>query len=171
MAKIQRGIPYHEAGHAVACFLLGKEFRSIEIASDGGQVLHYPSRLRQDRSHGIHRLDQVPRVIEIFLLPSMAGDIAQKKASPHSVRSGHAQSDRNSQANWLFNIPAWREYVAYCNARLRIAFDDPITWAGVKGLARALMKRKKLSYLEARKAYTDASNKELQRRRRQKSHN
>lgn len=108
----------------------------------------------------------MPRWVDEQVMISMAGEIARRKGSPHSVRVGHAQSDRNAQANWLLNLPAWQEYVAYCKARLEETFDDPVTWGGVKGLARALMKRKKLSYLEARKVYFDASNTEQQRRTR-----
>jgi len=68
------------------------------------------------------------------------------------------------QANWLFNLPAWREYVAYCKARLQATFDDRVTWAGVEGVARALMKQNKLSYSEAHKAYIDATNARLRQR-------
>ena len=94
---------------------------------------------------------------------SMAAEIAQRKGSPHSVRLGHAQSDRNAQANWLLNVPAWEEYRAYCRARIQETFNDPITWAGVEGVTRALLNRNKLSYSEAHKAYLDATNAELRR--------
>jgi hypothetical protein len=166
MAKTARSHAYHEAGHAVAYFVFGRRFRSITIHPMGGEVLEYPSRLRQDPSHGLLPFNQVPRDIDERVMISMAGEIAQSKGSPHSVRVGHAQSDRNAQANWLFNLPGWGEYVAYCKARLRKTFADPVIWAGVEAVARALMKRNRLSYSEAHTAYMDASDAKVRRRSR-----
>src|SRR5262245_24159366 len=140
MTNISRSSAYHEAGHAVAHFLFRRKFRSISIGPGGGLILGYPSRLREDPSHAILSFDRVPQIIDEFVMISMAGEIAQRKASPGSVKSWHSQSDRNSQADWLFNIPAWPEYAAYCKSRLITAFNDPITWAGIKALAYSLLK-------------------------------
>src|SRR3954447_5209138 len=109
MAKILRSHAYHEAGHAVARFVFGRKFRWIAIDPDGGVVLTNPSRLRQDPSQALLPFNRVPRFIDEAIMISMAGEIAQSKGSPRSVKLGHAQSDRNAQANWLFNLPAWRE--------------------------------------------------------------
>jgi hypothetical protein len=169
MAKTSRSSAYHEAGHAVACFLFRRKFRSITVGPGGGLVLGYRSRLREDPSHAILPFGRVPQIIDGFVMISMAGEIAQRKASPDSLKSWHSQWDRNSQADWVFNIPGWPEYTAYCKARLEATFNDPITWAGVKALARALLKRKKLSYSEARKTYEDAIDKEVRKRARRKN--
>jgi hypothetical protein len=161
--RIRQYIAYHEAGHAVATILLGRKFRYVTVIPEGdsaGHIKYFSPKTQRFRVLGFER---IPNWIDVELMTSLAGEVAQGMALPRSVRPWHGKSDRRQNLDffWALNCAGGDEYVEYCKARLYSMFHDKINWAGLKALAFALLERKTLTYNEAWQIFLDGSNKAL----------
>jgi len=92
---------YHEAGHTVAAFVQGMGIHHVTIIPfavyDGLTRTHAPGIKRLDCEKLSPRRAERIRKQTRF---SLAGDIAQRRFNPRSVRSRHAEKDRHNALEW-----------------------------------------------------------------------
>ena len=168
--QFERATAFHEVGHAVASFRVGRKFRYVTIIpgdDSAGHVRNY--RLSSSTTHmNVRQLewDRFPDWIDRILMISLAGEAAQRKGAPRSVRQFHASGDRENIANWLFATGAagQEEYLAYCRERLESMFNDRVTWTGLVALVEALLEKKQLTYAESYKAFLEGEERLLKAR-------
>jgi hypothetical protein len=92
---------YHEAGHTIATFVQGMGIRRVTIVpgegSDGVTITH-PVRMKSLDCEPIspRRATRIRNQTRCCL----AGNIAQRRFNPRSVRSHHADSDRHDALDW-----------------------------------------------------------------------
>lgn len=154
---------FHEAGHAAACFALGAKFAYVTITPSedtGGHLKHsggrrFPwAKLRQ------LPYERLPAWIDRRLMISIAGQVAQKKGAPRSVRRWHAGGDRVAVDEFFSatNCAGEEEYFRYCVVRLECMFSKPWIWSDVVALVDALLERRKLTYSECKEVASAARN-------------
>jgi hypothetical protein len=161
---------YHEAGHAVAAIAYGKGIRrqGATIVPDLKGALgsvwmrkHIPGdpsvggAYRGDLLTGRMRLR-----IEEDVMVKLAGEGAQRRFRPSSVRSHHGRSDRETANDLLMYIVGdERELKAYWRlliVRTENFVRNPMRWMQIEAIARALMEKKTLGPGELRQVYADA---------------
>src|SRR6266478_1032671 len=159
--NMEHGAAFHEAGHAAACFQLGKKFAYVTITPEGDSDGHLKYLRR--RPICFAKLRQVPYQrfpawIDRHLMISMAGLIAQKKGAPRSVRSEHPVGDWMQMDEFFSatNCAGPQEYLEYCRARLKCMFNMPLIWAGVEALADSLIRQRRLTYFECEEVFFSA---------------
>jgi hypothetical protein len=147
---------YHEAGHAVMCWLEGVRIRRVSIRQSktaDGEVLARKIFQRAD-----FEADTSPRLknrTEKAIMIGLAGTVAQRIFNPRSVRNWHGSHDRNRIMNLAFRVCGdgkeialyltWLEYRAERMLRL------PFHWELVEAVARAVLERETLTGIEASK--------------------
>ena|SRR2546429_5465947 len=153
---------YHEAGHALADHRLGFKIKWVTIVGNAEaagrthsnlglklKVLEYgyPSSATVARWHD--------KIVSI-----LAGGEAQRRYSPHSIRSYMMQGDRESVVDILMRLhPAEAEMRAvfkYLKIRTSNLIGQPRNWGMIRDLARALLKRKTLTGDEVKAVFHDA---------------
>ena len=140
---------YHEAGHAVACFMYDIKLHSISIRPDEdshGRVNHNNPLFRISDNAGDLSASQRQR-IERCVVIALAGNVAQRRFNPRSVRSHHAQNDFNKAADVLSHLSGSdKELQAYMNLLLIRAENLLMRmWPSVTALASSLLKESALS--------------------------
>ena len=147
-------VAYHEAGHAVAGFLLRRSFAYVTIESAADSLGHcdfapLDSLLGQIiDGAGDHAIAELRR----GLITVLAGPAAEERfAGPYDL----AGEDDTEQAVDLASVIAATPNEA--RALAEAAFDEArglwsiaAQWAAVAALAAALLERNRLSYEEAR---------------------
>jgi hypothetical protein len=149
---------YHEAGHAVAAFHLG-----IGIGRKGVNVILDSKENRAGMAHLLKGFVGRPDIgdssrmrfgAEKHVVATFAGEAAQRKFQPSSVRRFHASGDRQSAINLLsYFVGDTSELEAYCQwlqIRAENLIKRPAVWAQVHAVADALVKRKHLKPEEVR---------------------
>jgi hypothetical protein len=98
-------IAYHEAGHAVVSFCLGVRVRRATIVPDDDSAGHVQNeREKPSTYNGIDRGDpwHPSRLrAEKRVMVLQAGEVAQRRYNPLSVRRGHFQDDRKKCVDLL----------------------------------------------------------------------
>jgi hypothetical protein len=157
---------HHEAGHAVAAFLVKRRFRHVSIEPDQRSLGHVLYRAWDKRFDPNARFS--PRT-EILLrdavVTALAGFEAQFRFSGkrpwRSARSDHDQAlDLALRACCSGEEAA--AYVEWLSVRTRQMFSVPSTWKAVRALARSLLRQQRLSYKEAHKIYLEATGQALE---------
>jgi hypothetical protein len=153
-------IAYHEAGHAVAAYFLhipfGKKF-AVSIIGDeesAGGVLHR-NRLRKDdlilsgsagrvSEGGAERLRA-----EKLAMFYMAGEIAQRKHNPRSVRSWHGSTDRRFASDVMSRLfgegDLLRASLRFLRLRTEYLIETPYVWDCVVAVATAVLEKRILT--------------------------
>jgi hypothetical protein len=155
-------VAYHEAGHAVAAWLLNIPLRKVTIVPEGdalGYVLRcgvaFPKRVREAFEFGgMSDRDEAWAyyIAERHAVYCIAGNEAQNRFNPRSVRNCHSKSDRKSALAGLCRLADSKAIPLYwriLKMRAEKLFDNPSNWKAVKALAETLMERKTLSGDEA----------------------
>jgi hypothetical protein len=156
-------IAYHEAGHAVVALDQGLAIKSVTIRPDAegkfkGRISSFkkPRRFEEMGWDTSTRKRQQMEREERCLL---AGELAQRRHAPRSVRSYHGQTDRESAIMLLdFFAETTRELPAYyrlleVQTDLRLARQE--VWSQVEALAGALLERHPLLLQEGRQHHAD----------------
>ena len=157
MKEIER-TAYHEAGHAVASYILRQPFLSVDVrpADDGslGRVM-YPdgppiiSKPWHPRFRGY---------IEKEVMSLLAGCEAESLALKRRTYEG-GRTDYQDAANYAAHIfqpddiPA---FVARMTKQIRAELAPPHHWAAVSTLAEVLVAKKQLSGRAARRVIREA---------------
>jgi hypothetical protein len=147
---------YHEAGHAVAAWRLGIALRrngvtivpDKERESSGSTSLVQTVRRADIDSSGRNSI-RAERAVQVML----AGQIAQRRYNPRSIRHYHAESDRKSAIDLLFyftadtkELEAWLKLL---HIRTENMLSNPDVWNAVKRLAAALVQMRTIRRKEA----------------------
>jgi hypothetical protein len=148
---------YHEAGHAVAAWrlgiALGRKGVTIvpdEAAGTGGSSAHRgiidPS-IEYDTSDR-NRI-RAEKTVQSFL----AGEVAQRRYNPRSVRNHHGYFDRHEAINTLSYFTneeeELRAWLKLLRIRAECMFRNPDVWRAVERLGAALMERRTIGGKEA----------------------
>lgn len=139
---------YHEAGHAVAAWRLGRRFGRVTIKPDLltlGQcrILKDPRFTLQD-----HREPAFWKLVEDRIVISLAGPIAEAKFRGRPNRAA-AEGDMQIVEKLLWNRTMDASQHKRCLAWLKVVagelLDDCWNWAMVEVLAKNLLVRQTLS--------------------------
>ena len=155
--KANLSTAYHEAGHAVAAWRLNIVLRrkGVTIVPDrergsDGSTFHrqvVSKNIEHDRSS--RNVLKAERLAQL----SLAGEIAQRRYSPRSVRSYHSKSDREKAIDTLsYFVADSRELEAWLkllHIRTENMFSNPDVWRAVERLAAELMQRGTICRKEA----------------------
>jgi len=148
---------FHEAGHAVVAWLEGIRIEEVSIIpseDSHGHVVHFiPRILRTTRLDvEVTPLAHHNLLREIRVL--LAGEIAQRRFAPRSLRHYHGDSDRRGVADYLSYITSSdREFEAYFKLLViqtedKLFNHDSHVWSLIERVAQALMVRGQLSWKE-----------------------
>jgi hypothetical protein len=85
----------------------------------------------------------------------LAGEAAQRRFNPRSVRKHHGHSDRQNVIDLLSYLcepssKVMTHYSAMLDARARAAVQNPLNWRAIKTLADELMQRRTIKGRELR---------------------
>ena len=145
---------YHEAGHTIALWRLETRVAScvtIEPDEDSWGVMFDPNTMR-----GIVGLDigdvppRVQRRAENLMVIFLAGQAAQRRHNPRTVRLHHSGSDREKVCAILSFLcaPSSEIFPAYyrlMDLRARALVQSQVNWRAIGILARELLQRRTLS--------------------------
>jgi hypothetical protein len=140
---------YHEAGHAVIDRKLGFQVKEVTIVSKKGAAgqerMRYAclGRVHYDNPYG-----SITRCHN-WIIGAFAGEEAQRRYNPKSVRSHHAAHDRKAIGEILWrlhgeNSELIKHVYRYLRAEARSLVAYPILWRQIEDLAKALIERKTL---------------------------
>jgi hypothetical protein len=154
--KTLESIAYHEAGHAVAALQLkvgiGRRGVSIVPNEDWSGFVHTLKGFsgRPD----IERTGQMRLGAEKRAIISFAGEAAQRRFRPMSVRRHHAAIDRRHAIDLMnYFVGSTREleaYLEWLRIRAESFVASPFNWKRIEAVAAALMARKRLTAGEAK---------------------
>ncbi len=135
---------HHEAGHAVAAMVRNVQVKYATIAPSGDSVGY------------IRLLGRVPTQVGAMHnrgLIALAGEAAQRRFSPRSVRRHHGGSDREAVRRFALDASGSAK-VAQCLVDLWQAQADDLVqtrWAAIQRIAAALLERQTLDGAELRR--------------------
>ena len=146
---------HHEAGHAFADWLLHFPIEQVTIVpsdeamgtatSKGRRVLRLLRRLEVDRPITGKQIGNCHDLVVTLL----AGEEAQRRFDPKSIRKHHAAGDHDSVIEVLMRLHPDAEECRcafrYLLARTRNLISNPWYWRRIEDLAKALIKRRTLT--------------------------
>lgn len=150
-------VAFHEAGHAVAAFAQDIRLRTVTIEpGDGARgFVEHDRLLARFRGRELTLLwkDRLMKSARV----SLAGEIAQRRAFPRSIRSWHGSADHNAAIECVLSYTdGGGEDVRLLRAHFRVLqleteqlLDGAGRWRAVEGLADALNRRTTLVGAEA----------------------
>ena len=145
-------IAYHEAGHAIAQWRLGFKIKKVTIIPKGevaGSV-SYKRSLRISRLEWETPTGKLLGRYHDLIVTTLAGEEAQRRFSPRSVRRDRSAGDYRSVNELLFRLHGEAEperFAAfrYLQLRARNFVNHPQNWILIEALAKALLKHQTLS--------------------------
>jgi len=152
-------ISYHEAGHAVAAFLLRMRFTHLSIIPDEDSIGHTMTSKLRDFQPDVGRSRAGRYRYERYAMVSLAGLVAERmKVGRVRYRTNHpdvvqafelcsntcgSEEETQACANWLWE-------------RTRNLMKSERHWAAVKALAKELRVRRYIGEREARRIIKEA---------------
>ncbi|QKC81546.1 hypothetical protein EB232_07700 [Mesorhizobium sp. NZP2077] len=138
---------YHEAGHAVAALTYGGHVRIVTIDPAHGATgsVAYDSPMRRLRPD--LRITPAGRMkIEAAIIIALAGEIAQRRHRPSSIRTWHGGSDRELAADLALRIAGSGDSATALLKWLEVRAKDLVNnyWPSIERLAAALLDRSTL---------------------------
>jgi hypothetical protein len=162
---------YHEAGHAVVALLMGRPVHKITIAPEqkareagvAGYVKHaWATRASIEWDADGSNRWRVEKDVQVLL----AGEIAQRRFAPRSIREDHGVSDRRSAMDLLSRVSGSKTLPLYYKM-LSIWTEDllrlPFNWEVVRSLAETLLDERTMSRKRVRQWYRDYREDETKR--------
>jgi hypothetical protein len=154
MKKIEK-IAYHESGHAVAAYIIGKEVQHLTIIPKGSALGSSESELSFgadfDLDHfSIRKIDDHLTFFKL-IVEYLAGYFADKIASRKGSRIGSGADIRYiEELAMKFGIPADLKMALFKHAELYTIeiFHTKEVWELVQALAEELLKKKELNRIE-----------------------
>ena len=153
--KLER-IAYHEAGHAVAAFLVRRAFRYVTIKPGEDSLGHilfrkFSDSFRPDIEYDEHKL-RPP--LEKVIITGLAGHAAESIYAGRNNWVGSRKDFHNAvdYATYLIGEPKELEaYMKWLLIHTRNKLCHPMHWGAVKALAEELLKQDRIGYRKARK--------------------
>jgi Peptidase family M41 len=155
--KRLRRVAYHEAGHAVAAYVLRLPMREVSIIEEAdslGHMEHAPTPWFQpDVWYGDDR--RTEHRIEARIICALAGPAAEARWGGRRNRVGAGQDERNALdlADYVAGDPTGegaRLYVAWLRHRAEGLVRRELYWAAVEALAAELLARRRVGARRAR---------------------
>lgn len=152
--KQRRATAYHEAGHAVMAYVLGRPFRRVSITTDEDSLGHVLYR-KWDKRFDPNTTDpeRARLKIERAIMTAFAGHEAEFL---FTGRRNHVGSRTDTEAggrlatyiidDWEIELPA---FLKWLRIRTRNILNSPQHWRAVEDLAVALLEKEEMSVSEA----------------------
>lgn len=151
----RRATAYHEAGHAVAAFIVQRGFRKISILEDEetlGRVLY--QKWRKDFDPSVIDPERARRQIEKAIVTAYAGGEAERRHTGRRNARGSRSDDETAVDLACYVIADWEEELTAFLRWLRIRSRNIVTvaqnWRAVEALAAALLDKGEVNVSEAR---------------------
>jgi len=129
---------HHEAGHAVAAVVRKVPIQHVTIEADGDAAGHVAYLRPTDGVEETHARGMI----------ALAGEAAQRRFNPRSVRRHHGGSDREAVLAYAWeNSGSQRQAQALVNL-WQVQAEDlvELRWPVIARVAAALLERRTLSY-------------------------
>lgn len=128
---------HHEAGHAVAAFFRGVRIKHVTILADQGSAGHVRFLGRPGR--GVAQMHKRGVV-------ALAGEAAQRRFSPCSVRRHHGAGDRGAVLAFALDCTGSTEQAELLARLWEVQARDlvELRWPSVQRVAAALLERETL---------------------------
>jgi hypothetical protein len=149
--KTLEATAYHEAGHAVAAHQLrvGIGRREVSIVPNEGWHGFVHTLKGFSGRPDMERTGQMRLGAEKGAIVSFAGEAAQRRFRPMSVRRHHAASDRTQAVNLMsYFVGSDREldaYLKWLRIRAEAFVASSVNWKMIEAVAAELMARKHLT--------------------------
>lgn len=140
---------HHEAGHAVAAIVRGIPVRHATIVAGEDNAGHV--RL-------LARIPKTMKAMHIHGMVALAGEAAQRRFNPRSVRRHQGGSDREAVLGFALRASG-SERQAQCLVSLWQAQADDLVqlrWAAIQHVAVALLERKTIDGTAVHQLIIDA---------------
>ena len=146
---------YHEAGHAVAAYLMHRRFKHITIVPEGdvlGRVkFSLPNSFRPDHLDTDRRNE---KRIETEIIIELAGLVSEGILAGRRNWRG-ARGDLDSAVNLAsyryFDPELIGKYIEWLLVLTRHMIEAPRNWPMVQAVAKELLAQKRVSYSQARR--------------------
>ena len=142
---------YHEAGHAVTGYILGRNFFSVSITSEGRSAGRCYFAPRPEEFNPWNRDSTTRRWLEIEVITDLAGGIAERIATGVDNLQGMAADVYSAIDTTTFvtnNETQRLAYLACAEERAESILRQH--WAAVQALADALLRLGEIEYPQAR---------------------
>ncbi len=145
---------YHEAGHAVAAYVVGRRVREISIVADGDMLGHVAYWPWPDSFHPDYETDgKTRRMVESGIITSLAGPVAEAL-----FRGRHNWRGANSDTRQAVDLASYMcggaeetgAYIGWLFWRARTILSLPEHWAAVQALAGDLLEQRRIGTQRAR---------------------
>jgi hypothetical protein len=157
MSKLQR-TTYHEAGHAVASYVLKRRFSKITIIP-GGDHLGSTSKLDSSLYDVSDRDSNSRNRIEADIIVHFAGQIAEKLFTSGynwEVARGEDGTAVCLVESLVSSVDEREAYLNWLFIRAKELIKLPCHWRAVEELAFELLKERSIGYRKARRIIADA---------------
>jgi len=144
---------YHEAGHAVACYLLHKRFKGVTINPEGNRLgdIIYPKKISKPIPS-----ERELRVIKREYMVYLAGPIAERvllgKCDFQDILPLLRLPSSHTEDNRKFNEVFWKLHFV----ETKLLIYAPWNWQAVIALADELLTQEKIRYQASRKIIRQA---------------
>jgi ATP-dependent Zn protease len=143
---------YHEAGHAFFDWKFHFKIKQVTIVPGDASLGTATTKYFQFRRLEYGRPDNGKQIGRYHdrIVTLLAGEEAQRRFDPKSIRKHHAAGDNDSAKELLMRLhpdaeEECRYAFRYLCARTRNLVSDPKNWRQIEGLATALLERRTLS--------------------------
>lgn len=155
--KLRKKIAYHEAGHAVAAYLLCVRFNHVSIVPEGGRgghlahsrsVLHEEDWCSCPDSRSRHRTE---REIMVHLAGTVVDEILDNQDMYNGANADLVWAQKLSEnAAEALSQEVTDAYMKWLWLRVGAYLQLPWNWAAVEAIADALVEHGQLGYRRAR---------------------
>jgi ATP-dependent Zn protease len=143
---------YHEAGHAFADWKFHFKIKQLTIVPGDGSLGTATTKYFQFRQLEYGRLDDGKRIGRYHdrIVTLLAGEEAQRRFDPKSIRKHHGAGDNDSVKELLMRLhpdaeEECRYAFRYLLARTRNLVSDRRNWRQIEDPAKALLERRTLT--------------------------
>lgn len=142
---------YHEAGHAVAAYVLGRDFFSVSITSEGNSAGRCYFAARPETFDPWNRDPATRSRLEIEVITDLAGGIAERIATGFDNLQGMASDVYAAMDTAIYVTSNETQRLAYLErAEARAESILRQHWGAVQALADALLRLGEIEFPQAR---------------------
>jgi hypothetical protein len=158
--KREEATAYHEAGHAVAAWVMDRPFRYVTIVPMEGTLGHvqHPA-WREHVQPDINVDGRTRRLLEKAIFTLLAGVRAEKRLTGrwNNIEANSDFHDADDLASYLWGNPkVLQKYISFMESRVDAMIASDRHWKGIQALAAALLEKRRIGYQEAQEIITAA---------------